>query len=61
MRPKNQLHKYEVLILGKKLDEVSENFECEKAKHEIAEPERNRVQRNVEELHQSKEGFSIPM
>jgi hypothetical protein len=56
-----ELHKYEMLRLEKKLDEVSENFECEKAKCEIAEPERNRVPRNVEELHQSKEGFFVPM
>jgi hypothetical protein len=57
-----ELHKSEVLRLEKKLDEVSENFECEKAKREIAEAEQNRVQKNVEGLRQSKEeGFSVAM
>jgi hypothetical protein len=45
-----ELHKSEVLRLEEKLDEVSKRFECEKAKREIAEAERNRVQKNVEEL-----------
>jgi TPP-dependent indolepyruvate ferredoxin oxidoreductase alpha subunit len=57
-----ELHKSEVLRLEKKLDEVSENFEVEKEKREIVETERNRVQKNIEELHQSKEeGFSVAM
>jgi hypothetical protein len=34
---------------------MSENFEVEKEKHEIVETERNRVQRNVDELRNSKE------
>jgi hypothetical protein len=34
---------------------VSENFEVKKEKHEIAETERNRVQRNVDEFRASKE------
>jgi hypothetical protein len=34
---------------------VSENFEVEKDKHEIAETKRNRVQRNIDELQTSKE------
>ena len=57
-----ELHKSEVLRLEKKLDEVNQNFECENAKHEIAEAEWNRVQKKVEELHHSKEEcFSIAM
>jgi hypothetical protein len=38
-----ELHKSEVVRLEKKLDEVNENFEVEKAKREISEAERNRV------------------
>jgi hypothetical protein len=57
-----ELHKSEVVRLEKKLDEVNENFEVEKAKREISEAERNRVQKNIEELHQSKEEcFSVAM
>jgi chromosome segregation ATPase len=57
-----ELHKPEVLRLEKKLDEVNENFEVEKAKREISEIERNRVQKNIEELRQSKEEcFSVCM
>jgi hypothetical protein len=41
-----ELHKFEVLKLEEKLDEVSENFEVEKEKREIAETERDRVQRS---------------
>jgi hypothetical protein len=33
---------------------VSENLEIEKGKREIADTEQNRVQRNIEELRQSK-------
>jgi hypothetical protein len=41
---------------------VIETFEVEKVKHEISETERNRVQKNIEELRQSKEEcFSISM
>jgi hypothetical protein len=57
-----ELHKFEVLRLEKKLDEVSENFECEKEKREIAKAEWNRVHKNVDELRLSKEeGFSVAM
>jgi hypothetical protein len=57
-----ELHKSEVLRLEKKLDEVNENLEVEKAKHKIVEIEHNRVQRNIEELRQSKEEyFSLAM
>jgi hypothetical protein len=41
-----EIHKSEVLKLEEKLDEVSENFEVEKEKREIAETERDRVQRS---------------
>jgi predicted nuclease with TOPRIM domain len=50
-----ELHKSEVLRLEEKLDEVSKHFEVEKEKRKIAETERNRVQRNVDELRASKE------
>jgi hypothetical protein len=57
-----ELHKSQVLRLEKKLDEVNENLEVEKAKHKIVEIEHNRVQRNIEELRQSKEEcFSLAM
>jgi hypothetical protein len=36
---------------------VSENFEVEKEKREISKTEQNRVQRNIEELRQSKEEY----
>jgi chromosome segregation ATPase len=50
-----ELHKSEVLKLEEKLDEVSENFKVEKEKCEISETERDRVQRNVDELRTWKE------
>jgi hypothetical protein len=56
-----ELYKSEVLRLEKKLDEVSENFEVEKEKREIVETEWNRVQKNIEELRQSKEVYSVAM
>jgi hypothetical protein len=45
----------EELRLEKKFDEVNENFEVETKKREISETERVRFQRNINELHQSKE------
>ena len=45
-----ELHKSKVLKLEEKLDEVSKNFEVEKEKREIAETERDRVHRNIDEL-----------
>jgi hypothetical protein len=45
-----ELRKSEVVRLEKKLNEVNENFEVEKAKHEISKAEQNRVQKNIEEL-----------
>jgi hypothetical protein len=45
------LHQSEVQELEKKLDEVTENFNVEQAKHEISNSKRLRVQKNDEELH----------
>jgi hypothetical protein len=49
------LHRSGVQGLEKKLDEITENFNVEQAKHKISDTERLRVQKNVEELHQTKE------
>jgi hypothetical protein len=51
-----EAHKAEVEDLKKKLAEMNENFEVAKAKLEINEIKRLRVQKNVEELCESKEG-----
>jgi predicted nuclease with TOPRIM domain len=48
-------HKAKVADLKKKLAEMNEKFEVANAKHEISEIERLRVQKDVEELHNSKE------
>jgi predicted RNase H-like nuclease (RuvC/YqgF family) len=50
-----EAHKVEVEDLKKKLAKMNEKFEVANAKHEISEIERLRVQKNVEELHDSKE------
>jgi hypothetical protein len=50
-----EAHKAEVENLKKKLVEMNENFEVAKAKQEISEIERARVQKNIEELRDSKE------
>ena len=50
-----EAHKAEVEDLKKKLAEMNENFEVANAKHEISEIERLRMQKNVDELHDSKE------
>ena len=50
-----EAHKAEVEDLKKKLAETNEKFEVAKAKHKISEIERLRVQKNVEELRDSKE------
>jgi predicted RNase H-like nuclease (RuvC/YqgF family) len=50
-----EAHRAEVEDLKKKLAEMNENFEVAKAKQEISEMERSRVQKNVEELRDSKE------
>jgi hypothetical protein len=52
-----EAHKAEVEDLKKKLAEMNEKFEITNAKHEISEIERLRVQKNVEELHDSKERY----
>jgi predicted nuclease with TOPRIM domain len=52
---RNEAHKDEVDDLKKRLVEMNENFEVAKAKQEISEMERSRVQKNVEELWDSKE------
>jgi septation ring formation regulator EzrA len=49
-----EAHKAEVKGLKKKLAEIKENFEVAKAKQEISEIERSRVQKNIEELRDSK-------
>jgi alanine racemase len=49
------LHRSEVQGLEKKLDEITEDFNVEQTKHEISDTERLRVQKNVEELRQTKE------
>jgi chromosome segregation ATPase len=50
-----EAHKAEVDGLKKKLAEMDENFEVAKEKQEISEMERSRMQKNVEELQDSKE------
>jgi hypothetical protein len=50
-----EAHKAEVEDLKKKLAEMSDKFDVAKAKHEISEIERLRVQKNVEEFRGSKE------
>ena len=50
-----ETHKAEAEDLKKKLVEMNEKFEVANAKHEKSEIERLRVQKNVEELRDSKE------
>jgi chromosome segregation ATPase len=50
-----EAHKAGVGNLKKKLAEMNEKFEVAKAKQEISEMERARVQNNIEELRDSKE------
>jgi hypothetical protein len=50
-----EAHKTEVENLKKKLAEMNENFKVAKAKQEISEMERARVQKNIEELQDSRE------
>jgi chromosome segregation ATPase len=45
-----EAHKAEIENLKKKLAEINENFKVAKAKQEISEMERARVQKNIEEL-----------
>jgi hypothetical protein len=48
-------HKAKVEDLRKKLAEANENFELEKVKQEISEWSNTRLEKNVEELRESKE------
>jgi predicted nuclease with TOPRIM domain len=50
-----EAYKTEVEDLKKKLVEINENFEVAKAKQKISEMERSRVEKNVEELRNSKD------
>jgi septation ring formation regulator EzrA len=50
-----ETHKAKVDDLKKKLADMNENFEVAKAKQEIYEWTSSRLQKNVEELHDSRE------
>jgi hypothetical protein len=50
-----ELHRSKVAGLEKKLDEITKNFNVEQSKREISDTEWLRVQKNVEELRQTKE------
>jgi hypothetical protein len=51
----SEAHKAEVKDLRKKLAEANENFELAKVKQEISEWSNTRLEKNVEELRESKE------
>jgi hypothetical protein len=51
----SEAHKAEVASLQKKLAEANENFEVAKVKQEISEWSNVRLEKNVEELRESKE------
>ena len=51
----SEAHKVEVENLQKKLAEANENFELAKVKQEISEWSNARLEKNVEELRESKE------
>jgi predicted RNase H-like nuclease (RuvC/YqgF family) len=51
----SEAHKAEVENLQKKLAKANENFEVVKVKQEISEWSDARLEKNVEELHESKE------
>jgi predicted RNase H-like nuclease (RuvC/YqgF family) len=51
----SEAYKAEVEDLRKKLAEANENFELAKTKQEISEWSNTRLEKNVEELHESKE------
>jgi predicted nuclease with TOPRIM domain len=55
LNAQTEAHKAEVEDLKKKLAEMNEDFEVAKAKQEISEMETERVQKNIEELRDSKE------
>jgi hypothetical protein len=54
----SEVHKFEVENLQKKLAEANENFELAKVKQEISEWSNARLEKNVEELRESKERCS---
>jgi chromosome segregation ATPase len=57
-----EAHKIEAKDLKNKLAEMNENFEVVKAKQEISEMETTRVQKNIDELRDSKEKcYEAPM
>jgi hypothetical protein len=51
----SEVHKAEVENLQKKLAEANENFKLAKVKQEISEWSNARLEKNIEELHESKE------
>ena len=53
----SEAHKAEVEDLRKKLAEANENFELAKAKQEIRKWSSSRLQKNVDELRESKERY----
>jgi chromosome segregation ATPase len=55
LNAQSEAHKAEVEDLKKKLTEMNEDFEVVKAKQEISEWTSSRLQKNVEELRESKE------
>jgi seryl-tRNA synthetase len=55
LNAQSETHQAEVKELRKRLAEMSENFERAKAKQEISEWSSSRLQKNVDELHESKE------
>jgi hypothetical protein len=55
LNAQSEAHKAEVEELKKKLVEMNEDFEVAKAKQEISERTSSRLQKNVEELRESKE------
>jgi ATP-dependent Clp protease ATP-binding subunit ClpA len=54
---KSKAHKIEVEDLRKKFAEANENFELAKAKQDISEWTSSRLQKNVDELRESKERY----
>jgi uncharacterized protein (DUF342 family) len=55
LKAQAEAHEVEVEGLKKKLVEMNEDFEVAKAKKEISEMETTRVQKNIEEIRDSKE------
>jgi predicted nuclease with TOPRIM domain len=57
LNAQSEAHKAKVEDLKKKLDEKNEDFEVAKAKQEISEWTSSRLQKNVDELCESKERY----